>query len=177
MKLIIVSIILFGITMVKGYAQDGGVTVNVVEHLEFKVEDNKLTFLYDYFDNNPLIPEGNTDRNDIIVTANCDWQLKITADAEYFTGPNGQPSNLSVLGLTIQDPTGAPYDNPSNIFDLLTRTGHEINELESGVTYISKFTLTWIYDFGLEPEELGNLIAGDYVVNTTYSLTRWLHPL
>lgn len=165
-----ISLILFGFTTIKGFAQNGAVSIKVVEHLEISIDDNNLSFQYDYLDNINYLGDGPFDANEITVTANCNWQLKITADADYFTGPDGQTSAISVQGLTIQDPTGSPYDNSGDIRDLLTRTGHQIDET-GAYSYISSFDLKWRFDFGIEPDEIGNLIAGYYVLNTTYTLT------
>lgn len=168
-NLFVVLLLCFGITSLNGFAQNGTVSVLVVEHLELTVDDNDLTFQYDYLDIFNYMGDGPIDRNTISVTANCNWQLKITADADYFTGPNGQSSSISVEGLTIQDPLGSPYDNSGDIRDLLTRTGHKINE--SGGTFESSFDLTWRFNFGTEPDEIGNIPSGDYLLNTTYTLT------
>jgi len=147
--------------------KNGNLTVNVVKHLEFSVDEANLKFTYNEF--KPSGPPKTDEENSSLITikTNVDWKFSVCTDA-------------GVVNLVNESKPSATI--PANRFSFYTlTTPSEITSnsdkrqlgpecLNPILGKKSKDLSFWLY-WEVQPTFTENLYAGNYKANIVYCLS------
>ncbi|WP_372642550.1 hypothetical protein [Ancylomarina sp.] len=126
----------------------GTITVTVVKSLAIDVEAPNASFIYDEHGTTTDVLEKTSI---VTVSASCDWNFTVVADAPALVDGVHTPIALDVISYTVDGTTPMPLDM-------------------AGVPFPGMLNKTFDVDWNANFTDLGNIYAGIYTVGVTYAV-------